>query len=104
MIMLTVDFEVEADKQAAFESVMDRLAAATLAHEAGTLLYQLAAVDDHSGHYRLVELYCDQASADAHLASEWFRSADVEMRPLLGKRPEIIRHTTVNDSFAMKRA
>ncbi len=104
MIMLLVDFEVESANQAAFEVVMAKLAAATLANEDGTLLYQLASVDGTPGHYHLVELYRDEAALDAHMASAWFVEAGVAMRSLLGKRPRIVRHTAINNSFTMKGA
>lgn len=102
MIMLVVTFEIAEEKQATFENVLNDLAAATLAGEPDTLLYQLSRDDTAPGVYRLVELYRDQAALDNHMASDWFKVAGGRLASLLSARPEIVRHTSVNDSFAMK--
>ncbi|MEY4500428.1 MAG: hypothetical protein RIS52_318 [Pseudomonadota bacterium] len=102
MIMLLVRFDIAEENRAAFEGVMFDLAAATLSGEPDTLLYQFARDDAEPGVYRLVEIYRDQAALDNHMATEWFKIAGGLLRPLLGARPEIVRHTAVNDSFAMK--
>jgi quinol monooxygenase YgiN len=102
MIMLVVTFDIAEENRSDFEKVMNDLAAATLSGEPDTLLYQLSRDDTAPGIYRLVELYRDQAALDSHMASDWFKAASGSMRPLLGARPQIVRHTSVNDSFAMK--
>ena len=104
MIMLVVEFDIAPDSQAAFEVAMTKLAAESLGKEKGTLLYQLAKADDQPGTYRLTELYVDQAALDAHMASDWFREAGLALRPLMGARPVIHRHTAINNSFAQKGA
>jgi quinol monooxygenase YgiN len=102
MIMLVVTFDISEENRSTFESVMNDLAAATLSGEPDTLLYQLSRDDAAPGVYRLVELYREQAALDNHMASEWFKTAGGKLAPLLAARPEIVRHTSVNDSFAMK--
>jgi quinol monooxygenase YgiN len=102
MIMLVVTFDIAESHRPAFEGVMRDLAAATLSGEPDTLLYQLSSDDSAQGVYRLVELYRNQSALDNHMASEWFKTAGGKIAPLLGSRPEIVRHTSVNDSFAMK--
>jgi quinol monooxygenase YgiN len=102
MIMLVVTFDISEENRLVFEGVMNDLAAATLSGEPDTLLYQLSRDDAAPGVYRLVELYGDQAALDNHMASEWFKRAGGLLRPLLSVRPEIVRHTAVNDSFAIK--
>jgi quinol monooxygenase YgiN len=102
MIMLVVTFTIADEHSSAFEGVMTELASATLSQEPDTLLYQLSRDDTAHGVYRLVELYRNQAALDNHMASEWLKTAGGKITPLLGARPDIFRHTSINDSFAMK--
>lgn len=102
MIMLVVTFNIAEENRTGFEEIMNDLAAATLSGEPDTLLYQLSRDDGAPGVYRLVELYKDQAAMANHMASDWFKTAGAKLAPLLGARPDIVRHTSVNDSFAMK--
>lgn len=102
MIVLVVTFDIAEAHRPAFEGVMKDLAAATLSGEPDTLLYQLSSDDNAQGVYRLVELYRNQSALDNHMASDWLKTAGEKLAPLLGARPDIVRHTSVNDSFAMK--
>lgn len=95
MIMLIVNFTVAEGKAAEFEEVMGRLATATRANEPDTLLYQLAKSEKDPTMYRIVEIYKDQATMDAHSASEHFRSISPEIGPLLAAKPEFQKLVTV---------
>lgn len=42
-----------------------------------------------------MELYADQATVDAHMASDWFKAAGPKLGALIEGRPQLERYETV---------
>lgn len=95
MIAIIATFTVPEANAAAFESVIAELSAATRANEPGVTLYQLVRGLKDPTHYRLMELYADQATVDTHMASDWFKAAGPKLGELIEGRPLLERYETV---------
>ena len=95
MILLIVTVTVEPAHAAEFEKVLGVLAASSLANEPGTLTYKLARSEDDPRCYRIVEIYQDQAALDAHMASEWLKTAGQAIGGLTSGQADVQKHTIV---------
>ena len=95
MIEIIATFTVTEANAEAFEAAVAELAAATRANEPGVSLYQLVRNRKDPTQYRLMELYAEQATVDAHMTSPWFQEAGPKLGALIEGRPLLERYDTI---------
>jgi len=96
MIAVTVSLVVAPGNGPALEAAVGDLARATLANEPGVLIYRLCRLPEQEGHYRLIEMYEDQAVLDKHLATDWFKAAGPLVGPLLAQPPVLEQYDVLD--------
>lgn len=87
MIAVVATMKVKPESAVAFEEAMLALVNATRANEPGVKVYQFCRAEKDPTKYIVMELYQDQATLDAHMASAWFREAGPKLQPCLAERP-----------------
>lgn len=93
-IGLVATLRVQSGKEEEFEGVFTELAAAVRANEPGNSYYRLFRTGE-TGVYKVLECYDDAAAAEAHSASDHFRSIGARLGPCLAGAPEIERLSAV---------
>ncbi len=93
-IGVVATLRVQPGKEAEFEGVFAELAAAVNAKEAGNSYYRLFRGRD-AGEYKVLECYDDQASLDAHRASDHFRSIGAKLGSCMAGAPEVVTFDAV---------
>ena len=76
MYVIVVDFEIRPDRLAAFLTLMQENAAASVRDEPGCHQFDVCQDPDAPHRIFLYELYDDRAAFEAHRASPHFRSFD----------------------------
>jgi quinol monooxygenase YgiN len=90
MLGVVATIKVKPGMEREFEAVAKELVAKVNANEPGCKLYAL----HHGGTpgtYVFMERYADQAAADAHRASDHFRTLGRKMGEYMDGRPEVLR-------------
>ncbi len=95
MIGVVATMKVKPEQVAAFEAAMRELVRATRANEPGVKVYQFCRSQKEPTTYIVMELYQDQATLDAHMASDWFRGAGPKLMPCLAERPVLEKYDPV---------
>ena len=95
MIGVVATMKVKPEQVAAFEAAMRELVRATRANEPGVKVYQFCRSQKEPTTYIVMELYQDQATLDAHMASDWFRGAGPKLMPCLAERPMLEKYDPV---------
>lgn len=95
MIGVVATMKVKPEQVAAFEEAMRDLVRATRANEPGVKVYQFCRSQKEPTTYVVMELYQDQATLDAHMASDWFRGAGPKLMPCLAERPVLEKYDPV---------
>lgn len=90
MLATIATIKVKDGQAAAFEEIAKQLVAAVNANEPGCHLYTLNKGDDPLT-YVFMERYADQAAADAHRASDHFRTLGRAMGAHMDGPPEVLR-------------
>jgi quinol monooxygenase YgiN len=90
MIAAVATMHVRADKAEEFEAVVRKLEAQVAAHEPDCLLYRYARDRKDPGIYRSIEIFCDQAAIDFHIAQDHFRAGVKAMRACLTDVPSTV--------------
>jgi quinol monooxygenase YgiN len=80
---------IQPGKNAEFETIFAELQAAVAANEPGNNFYALHKSRADENQYIVLEQYVDQASLDAHGASDHFKTIGPKMGGCLAGRPEI---------------
>ena len=89
MIGVVATMKVKPDQTAAFEEVMRELVRATKTNEPGVKVYEFCRSQKAPATYVVMELYADQATLDAHMKSDHFRSIGARLAPYLAERPQL---------------
>ena len=76
MYVIVVDFDIRPDRLAAFLTLMQENAAASVREEPGCHKFDVCQDPDAPHRIFLYELYDDRAAFEAHLASPHFRNFD----------------------------
>ena len=76
MYVVTVEFDIKADKLDEFRAQMVANARASREREPGCLQFDVCADPANPGRIFLYEVYADRAAFDAHLATEHFKAFD----------------------------
>jgi len=87
--------KIQPGKNKEFESIFSELQAAVRANEPGNNFYACHRTDDENV-YVVLEQYKDQAAADAHGASEHFRTIGAKLGGVMAGRPELERLTSID--------
>lgn len=95
MIGVVATMKVKPEQVAAFEEAMRDLVRATRANEPGVKVYQFCRSQKEPTTYVVMELYQDQGTLDAHMASDWFRGAGPKLMPCLAERPVLEKYDPV---------
>jgi quinol monooxygenase YgiN len=90
MLGVVATIKVKPGMEREFEAVAKELAAKVNANEPGCKLYALHH-GETPGTYVFMERYADQAAADAHRASDHFRTLGRKMGEYMDGRPEVLR-------------
>jgi quinol monooxygenase YgiN len=83
MYVITVEFQVRADKRDAFHAEMVTNARASREREPGCLQFDVCADPAQPERIFLYEVYADRAAFDAHLATAHFKAFDARVAPWL---------------------
>ena len=89
MIAVVALLRAKPGKTEEFEQLFTELAAQVRANESGNIAYQLCRSRTDPNIYKVLELYRDEASLEAHRASDHFRAAGTGLGGVLEGRPEI---------------
>ncbi len=89
MFVVTVNFEVAADKTEAFRAAVLKQAQDSLQREAACRRFDVCVDPDRTELCFLYEIYDDAAAFDAHLASAHFRAFDETVRAWVRKKSVI---------------
>ncbi len=81
MFVVTVTFEIEAARSAAFNAAVKTQAKNSLELEPDCLRFDVCLDPDKDGRVFLYELYRDAAAFDLHLASEHFKTFNALVEP-----------------------
>lgn len=95
MIAVIATMKIKLEQAAAFEAAMAELVAATRANEPGVMVYQFCRSQKDPSTYVVMELYQDRATLDAHMQSDWFRSAGPKLQPCLAERPVLEKYDAI---------
>lgn len=90
MLGVVATIKVKAGMEKDFEAVAKELVAKVGANEPGCALYALHHTDT-PGTYVFMERYRDQAAADAHRASDHFKTLGRKMGEYMDGRAEVLR-------------
>jgi quinol monooxygenase YgiN len=94
-IGIVATIKIKEGANAAFEAVANEMMAAVRANEPGNKLYQFCKSKTDATTYVVMELYTDQAAAEAHGKSEHFRTIGPKMGPSMAGRPDVQYFDTV---------
>lgn len=83
MIGVIATIRVKDGKAAAFEQVFRALATEVRAKEPGVLVYEMTRSRTEANLYKAFEIYRDQATVDAHGATDYFRRGYAELLELI---------------------
>lgn len=75
MITMIAQMKVRPENAAAYEALMDHVAAMTLEHEPGVAYYAWSQSAAEPGTYAVIEVYENAQVHAAHMASAWVREA-----------------------------
>jgi quinol monooxygenase YgiN len=75
MITMIAQMRVAAENAAAYEALMDEVAAATRANEPGVVYYAWSRSATEPGLYVVIEVYENAEVHAAHMASPWVRDS-----------------------------
>src|SRR5262245_42446374 len=89
MIGVVATMKVKPDQVAAFEAAMRELVRATKTNEPGVKVYEFCRSQKSADTYVVMELYADQATLDAHMKSDHFRTIGARLGPCLAERPQL---------------
>ena len=89
MIGIVATLTVQDGKGAEFEPIFKELAAKVRANEPGNLFYQLVKSRADANVYKVLELYQDQASLEAHGKTDYFRELGRKMGPCMAAAPSV---------------
>lgn len=89
MIGLVATLRVNEGDAERFEDAMRDLMALVRAEEPGCLVYQLTKSRTEANTYKMLELYQDQASLDAHAKTDTARAAFAKMGGCLAGKPDL---------------
>lgn len=90
MIAAVATMHVRAEKALDFEDVVRQLERDVAEHEPDCLLYRVARDRSDPAIYRSIEIFCDQAAIDFHVAQGYFLTALKGMRACLGDTPSTV--------------
>jgi quinol monooxygenase YgiN len=88
-IGVTAKLFVQADKNAEFEEIFKRLAAAVDAHEPGCDFYHLYKLRSKDNAYMVLEQYADETALSAHQVTDHYKSIGAELGGVMAAAPEI---------------
>ena len=86
MYIVTVDFDIKADKLDEFRAQMVANACASREKEPGCLQFDVCADPAKPERIFLYEVYADRAAFDAHLATEHFKIFDRNAAPWIAAK------------------
>jgi quinol monooxygenase YgiN len=92
MIGVVATMKVKPEQVSAFEEAMRELVEATNRLEPGVTIYKFFRSQKEPTTYTMMELYSDQASLDAHMKSDHFRTIGAKLGPCLTERPQLDRY------------
>ncbi len=92
MIGVVATMKVKPDQVEAFEATMRELVDATTRLEPGVTIYKFFRSQKEPTTYTMMELYSDQATLDAHMKSDHFRTIGARLGPCLAERPQLDRY------------
>jgi len=75
MITFLAHLRVSRENAAAFEAIMEEVAAKTHAHEPGVAYYAISKSVSDPDTYLVVEVYRDAAAHAAHMETEWVKGS-----------------------------
>jgi quinol monooxygenase YgiN len=94
MITFIAHLRVPADNAAAFEDLMNRVAAISNEREPGVVHYSFGKSVEDPGTYVVVEVYRDQEAVAAHGEKDWVRDSVPEMLRLVDGMPQIVQYVS----------
>ena len=92
MYVVTVEFDIKAEKLEAFRAQMIANATASREKEPGCLQFDVCADPKQPERIFLYEVYTDRAAFDAHLAAEHFKIFDRTVAPWIASKAIRIFH------------
>lgn len=87
MIGVIATFEVQAGKQAEFETVAKDLMAKVKGSESGCLTYQLYKRQGSDTTYVLMEQYANAEALEEHTKTDYYKAVGAKFTPCLAGRP-----------------
>ena len=99
MIVITAKFRVRPEDAEQWPEITRAFTEATRA-EPGCLWYDWSRSLDDPDEYVLVEAFRDDDAASAHVTSDHFRAAQVELPPHLVETPRIVNATIPQDDWS----
>lgn len=99
MIVITAKFHVKPEDAANWPAIAADFTDATRA-EPGCLWYDWSCSIDNADEYVLIEAFRDDDAGAAHVTSDHFRAAQVDLPPHLVSTPIIINTTAPGDTWS----